>query len=73
MRKLVLLIIVLSIANLGQAPAVKGGTVTGTVVAVSKGKPIKTTELWVYLESTVASKTPAPVRRSNFAISSASR
>ncbi|MDQ3333644.1 MAG: hypothetical protein M4D80_00560 [Myxococcota bacterium] len=56
MRKLALIIIALSIANLGQAPAVKGGTVTGTVVAVSKGKPIKTTDVWVYLEGTAAPK-----------------
>jgi plastocyanin len=55
MRKL-WLIPLLAIANLGQAPAVKGGTVTGSVVAVSKGKPIKTTDVWVYLEGTTPPK-----------------
>jgi plastocyanin len=49
MRKLLILI---AIANLGQAPAAKSGSVTGSIVAVSKGKPIKADNLWVYLEST---------------------
>jgi len=49
------LILVLAIANLGQAPAPKGGTVTGTIVATRGGAPIpanKVEHLWVYLEST---------------------
>ena len=44
------LVIFLAIANLGQAPAVKGGTVSGIVVAVAKGRPTTTDELYVYLE-----------------------
>lgn len=56
MRTRALLILVFAVANLGQAPAMKGGTVTGTVVAVSKGKPIQTADLWVYLESTATAK-----------------
>lgn len=46
------LLIALAIANLGQAPALKGGAVSGTVIAVSKGRAIKVDELYVYLEST---------------------
>jgi plastocyanin len=57
MRKLLLL---LAIANLGQAPAVKGGTVTGSVQVISKGKPMKVDELYVYLKST-----HAPARAGN--------
>jgi plastocyanin len=46
MRRLVLLLV---FVNLGQAPAVKGGTVTGTVQAVQKGKVVEVDELYVYL------------------------
>ena len=56
MRKLGLLVIPLVFVNLGQAPAVKGGTVTGSVLAVQKGKPTKTNDVWVYLETTTAAK-----------------
>jgi len=45
------LLLVLAIANLGQAPAVKGGTVTGTVAAARGRDPVNNVEhLWVYLE-----------------------
>jgi plastocyanin len=50
MRSLVLPI--LCIANLGQAPAVKGGTVTGTVTPVVKGKPARVDDVYVYLVGT---------------------
>ncbi len=50
MRRLALLILPLAIANLGQAPALKGGTVTGTVTAALKGRKIANAELWVYLD-----------------------
>ena len=46
------LIIALAIANLGQAPAVKGGTVSGAVTAVHKGRATKVAELYIYLEPT---------------------
>ena len=50
--------IALAIANLGQAPAVKGGTVTGSVNAVYKGRPAKVDDLYVYLEATKAPSQP---------------
>ena len=49
MRKLLL---ILAIASLGQAPAVKGGTVTGSAIAVQNAKAMKLDELYVYLEPT---------------------
>lgn len=49
------LVLVLAIANLGQAPAVKGGTVTGTVQVKRGGRVV---ELWVYLESTTKVRKP---------------
>lgn len=51
-RRAAPIILALAIANLGQAPAVKGGTVTGRVRAAVKGEEIATSDLWVYLEST---------------------
>ena len=45
-------IALLAFASLGQAPAHKGGTVTGTVAAVEKGETVKSDELYVYLEMT---------------------
>ena len=45
-----LLFLLLALANLGQAPAVKGGTVSGTAIAVFGGDPIQVSELYVYLE-----------------------
>lgn len=58
MRHLGFIVILIAIANLGQAPAVKGGTVSGSVTAVQKGKPIQSTDVWVYLESATAPKSP---------------
>lgn len=56
MRKLAFIILV-ALANLGQAPALKGGTVTGSITAVQKGKPIASNDVWVYLEGPT---TPRP-------------
>lgn len=46
------LVIALAIANLGQAPAIKGGTVTGRVRTFLNGDETKVDELYVYVEST---------------------
>jgi plastocyanin len=54
MRKLIVLF---AIANLGQAPAKKGGTVTGSVQAIVKGNAIKLDELYVYLDAGTPTRT----------------